>query len=336
MAERAKVVVMGGGTGTFMMLLALKQLPVDITALLTMVDDGGSNRILRDQFGLLPTSGVCQCIVALSKNDSLLRDLFNYRFHQGDGIRGMRFGNLFLAAVADIVGSQKEAIQQTLRLLQVEGEIYPISYDNVRLVAQYENGAEVIGEHEIDEPAHDKKLQIVGLRTEPKAQLSPEAAQAIAEADLIIFGPGDFYTNTVANFVVEGVPAAVKASRAQKLFVTNLMTKPGETYGYTLTRFLQEVDRYYGLDGVDSVLVNSNWDFPEGVLEHYGEEDSAPVYDDVQGDFYEDVKIIRADLMADEVFAPATGDTLQRSVVRHDPEKVAQAVSQVLPEILKS
>ncbi|MCD8484649.1 YvcK family protein [Candidatus Woesebacteria bacterium] len=195
MSHTPKVAVLGGGTGTFMMLLALKQLPVEITAILTMVDDGGSNRVLRDQFGLLPSSGITQCIVALSENQSLLRELMSYRFHQGEGLSGMRFGNLFIAAITDIVGSQKQAIEEAKKLLQVKGNILPISYDDVRLVAKYEDGSEIRGEHSIDEPddAHDGTMKIVDLRTEPEATLSEDARQAILEADFVIFGPGDLY-----------------------------------------------------------------------------------------------------------------------------------------------
>ncbi|MCD8506907.1 YvcK family protein [Candidatus Woesebacteria bacterium] len=239
MSHTPKVAVLGGGTGTFMMLLALKQLPVEITAILTMVDDGGSNRVLRDQFGLLPSSGITQCIVALSENQSLLRELMSYRFHQGEGLSGMRFGNLFIAAITDIVGSQKQAIEEAKKLLQVKGNILPISYDDVRLVAKYEDGSEIRGEHSIDEPddAHDGTMKIVDLRTEPEATLSEDARQAILEADFVIFGPGDFYTNTVANFVVKGVPEALHESTAKKMFFTNLMTKYGETYGYSVKPF---------------------------------------------------------------------------------------------------
>lgn len=307
-----------------MMLQALKRLPVNLTAVLTMVDDGGSNRMLRDQFGLLPTSGVSQCIVALSEDDTVLRELFNYRFHQGEGISGMRFGNLFMAAVTDIVGSQKEAIQETQRLLRVKGKILPVSFDDVRLVATYENGSEVVGEHEIDEPTHDGKLKITGLRTEPEATLDESAKQAIAEADYIVMGPGDFFTNTIANFAVKGVNEALLASPAKKIFVTNLMTKFGETYEYTLKTFLEEIDRYYDLAGLDYVVINSNLGYPEDALQKYKEQHSVPVQDDIPGDEYKGVQLRRADLVSTETYGKAKGDTLNRSILRHSPKKFAE------------
>lgn len=323
MRQKPSVVVLGGGTGTFMMLQALKRLPVELTAILTMVDDGGSNRVLRDEFGLLPTSGISQCVVALSENPSLLRELFNYRYHQGNGIKGMRFGNLFIAALTDILGSQKKAIEETTQLLQVKGRIYPISYDDVRLVATYEDGHEVVGEHEIDEPKHDGRLHIVDLRTDPETTITDEARQALLEADFVIIGPGDFYTNTAANFVVKGVGDTLKESRAQKIFISNLMTKYGDTYGYTLRTFMSELDKYYGLDGLDIVIVNSNTKYPPKAVELYAEEDSVPVEDDIAGDEYQGVKVIRADLFAGKLHEKDPSDVLNRSILRHDPEKFA-------------
>lgn len=323
MKQKPSVVVLGGGTGTFMMLQALKRLPVDLTAILTMVDDGGSNRVLRDEFGLLPTSGISQCIVALSENPSLLRELFNYRYKQGNGLSGMRFGNLFIAALTDILGSQKDAIAETVKLLQVKGQILPISYDDVRLVATYEDGTEVVGEHEIDEPKHDGKLRIVNLRTEPATSVTDEASQAIMSADYIIIGPGDFYTNTAANFVVKGLKEVLLKSPAIKLFVSNLMTKSGDTYGYTLQTFMAELDKYYSLNDLDFVVVNSNTDYPAEALELYQDKQSVPVADDI-GEEYQSVKVLRADLFGGQLHRQAEGDSLNRSILRHDPDKFAR------------
>ncbi len=324
MKQKPSVVVLGGGTGTFMMLQALKRLPIQLSAVLTMVDDGGSNRKLRDEFGLLPTSGITQCIVALSENTSLLRELFNYRYHQGDGIAGMRFGNLFLAALTDILGSQKKAIDETTKLLQVKGKIFPVSYDDVRLVATYENGTKVIGEHQIDEPQHDGRLHITQLALEPETTISSQAQQAILDADFIVIGPGDFYTNTAANFVVKGVNEALKQSPGKKMFVTNLMTKLGDTYGYTLQTFMSEVDKYYGLDGLDYVLVNNNTDYPQQALDVYKKQDSEPILDDLPPEVYQGVRVLRGDFFGGKMHQKVEADELNRSILRHDPAKFAQ------------
>ena len=188
-----KIVVIGGGTGTYTVLKGLREYPdLEISAIVTMADDGGSNKVLRDEFGLLPTSGVRQCMVALSRSEGLLRQLFTYRYYQGVGISGMTFGNLFMAAVADITGSQKKAIQETAALLDVRGKILPVSYENVSLLATYTDGAEVLGEHLIDESNERVgKLRIQTLRTIPQIALDPAAREAILAADLIVLGPGD-------------------------------------------------------------------------------------------------------------------------------------------------
>lgn len=322
MTDQPNVVVLGGGTGTYVMLQALRELPVNLTALLTMVDDGGSNRMVRDQFGLLPTSGISQAISALSDEESLMRELFNYRFHKGEGLSGMRFGNLFLAAVTDIVGSQRQAFQDTVRLLKVKGQIFPISFDDVRLVAQYEDGSEVVGEHLIDEPHHDGRLKIINVETRPEATIGEDAQRALAEADFIVLGPGDFYTNAVSNFVVKGVPEAMKASKAPKIFFSNLMTKFGETYNFTLQTFMDELDKYYGLDGLDYLVVNNNQNFPPDAVEFYAKTDSVPVVDDVTEKSLGKVKIIREDLLSTQVQAKVPGDVLIRSMLRHDPAKI--------------
>ena len=211
--KRPKIIVLGGGTGSFTVLSGLRDYPVDLTAIISMADSGGSNRVLRDEFGILPTSDIRQCLVALADSNGdqqVLRDLFNYRFHQGRGIAGMTFGNLFMAALADIQGSQLKAIEETCRILNIKGQILPVTSDDVQLVARYENGHQVVGEHAIDEPKHDGKLKIIELETIPQAKAYPKAVQAIKEADLVIIGPGDLYTSVACNLIIKGIARALK------------------------------------------------------------------------------------------------------------------------------
>ena len=168
-----KVVCIGGGTGTFVALKGLKEYPVDLTAIVTMADSGGSNKRIRDEFGLLPTSDIRQCFVALADENGdagLMRDLFMYRFEKGQGIAGMTFGNLFMAALADILGSQAEAIRQTRKVLRIKGKVIPVTYTDTNLSARYEDGHVVSEEHLIDEPEHDGKLTIQDVFLSPEAQ----------------------------------------------------------------------------------------------------------------------------------------------------------------------
>ncbi len=294
---------------------------------MTMVDDGGSNRVIRDEFGLLPTSGIRQAIVALSKNKTVLRKLFTYRYNKGGaGLDGMTFGNLFMAAMADITGSQKKGIEETCRLLQVKGDILPISYDNARLVAEYEDGTKAIGEHNIDVP---KKagVRIKLLKTEPNLRLDPKAEKAILTADLIIIGPGDFYTNTIANLIVDGIVDVLKKAKGEMLFIANLMDSRSETPGYSLSDFLGDLKKYMPLNLIKKILVNNNNNFPESALKAYAAENTFPVRDDLKvGDVNPDVKIIRTDLLSEKVPEREKGDVLVRSMIRHDPDKLRDAI----------
>lgn len=330
--SKPSVVILGGGTGTFVVASALKTLSVHVTAILTMVDDGGSNKVLRDEFGLLPTSGIRQCIIALSENQTLLRELFTYRFHQGNGLNGMTFGNIFMAAMADITGSQKKGIEETCRLLNVKGTILPISYDDARLVAKYEDGTEVTGEHFIsDELNHDGSMRIVDMWTEPESKISDEARDAIVNADLVILGPGDFFTNTVANLVIQGVPEALKESKGKICFISNLMAKYGENYAYSLKDFLIDLKKYLPLEEIDYVLINNNLNFPADLLKLYEQARDMPVSDNIsEADLHPNVQIIRTDLLSDVIPKPQAGDGLQRSVVRHSPKKIAQKIGELL------
>lgn len=332
MSNTPKVVILGGGTGSFVVASGLRPQPVDITMLLTMVDDGGSNRTIRDEFGLLPTSGIRQAIVALSENQTVLRKLFTYRYDKGgEGLTGMTFGNLFMAAIADIMGSQKKGIAETCRLLNVKGRILPISYDDVQLVATLENGKRVVGEHRIDEPEHDGTVRIAKLTTEPAARLSPEAREALLSADLIILGPGDFYTNTIANLIVEGMDEVLRQTPAKIAFITNLMTKYGETYNYTLRDFATDLKKYLPTDHLDYIVINSNLAFPEVALRAYQNERAIPIVDDLTAaDLPAQTKLVRLNLLSQVITEKQPGDTLARSMIRHDPERLARAIMDVL------
>lgn len=331
MKSSPSIVIMGGGTGTFVVAQALKQLPVEIIAILTMLDDGGSNKVLRDEFGLLPTSGIRQCIVALSENTTLLRELFNYRFHQGNGLSGMTFGNLFMAAMADITGSQKKGIEETCKLLNVKGRILPITYDDARLIATYEDGTQLKGEHMIDEPVHDGTMRIIDGRTEPESHLAPEAREAIHNADYIILGPGDFFTNTIANLIINGVPEAIRESKAKVIFITNLMAKYGENYGYTLKDFFVDLEKYLPLEEIDYVLINDNQNYPMDLLKLYEKAHDMPVLDNLTpADVNDHAQVIRADLVSEVKAEKQAGDAVIRSMVRHSPQKIAQEIQKII------
>ncbi len=323
--KERKVAVLGGGTGSFTVLSGLRDYPLDLSAIISMADSGGSNRILRDEFGILPTSDIRQALVALADNQGdreIFRRLFTYRFHQGTGIAGMTFGNLFMAALTDILGSQVKAIEETSQILHIKGKIYPVTLTDVQLLAHYENGHQVVGEHYIDEPRHDGRLRIVALETVPRAKAYPPAAQKIQEADLVVLGPGDLYTSLVCNLLIEGIPQALKKTRGKVVYVMNLMSRFGQSYRFTAKDHLAVLEKYLGKGVIDFVLINQNHHFSKEILKRYREENSFPVVDDL-GD---DPRAIRADLLSALVFEKTKADRLRRSIIRHDSHKLAKAL----------
>jgi len=331
---KKKIVVIGGGTGTYTVLRGLKKYnDLEISAIVTMADDGGSNKILRDEFGLLPTSGVRQCMVALSANEGILRKLFSYRYYQGVGISGMTFGNLFMAAVSDVLGDQRGAIKETAKLLDVRGKILPISYDKVSLLATYTDGTEILGEHLIDlGQGKVGKQRIKHFRTIPKTRIDSEAKRAIAEADMIVLGPGDLYTNTMANLVVTGTVEAIVKSQARVVFVMNVMTKKGESYGYGAQDFLIDLGKYLPLSRVNYVVVNTDQTIEKAVAKAYAREEADWVKDNLDevAKTNDSWQVIRGRLLAKGRVEKEKGDKLARSMVRHDPDKLAKILVELL------
>src|SRR3990172_4297444 len=255
------ILVIGGGTGTFTVLTGLKKYPVNLAVVVSMLDSGGSNRVIRDEFGLLPTSDIRQCIVALAsgESDEVLRNLFTYRYSHGVGISGMTFGNLFMAALTDIYGSQAEAIQKTCKMLEVQGTIIPVTFNDSHLVARYSNGSTVLGEHFIDEPSKANiDSRIIELSTFPEAKANPIALKAIRKADLIVLGPGDLYTSILSNIVVDGIAEALKRTKAKVVYVMNLMTRYGQTTDYKASDHINELKKYIGNKTVDYCILHED------------------------------------------------------------------------------
>lgn len=327
MKKNPKIVCIGGGTGTYTVLTGLKKYTDKLCAIVSMADTGGSARKERDEFGLLPSSDIRKSLVALaessSEKENLLRELFQFRFDQGVGLEGMTFGNLFLVALTKLLGSQTEAIKRTGQILRIKGQVIPVSLDKVDLLATYENGLQVVGEHYIDEPKHDMSLKIKKLTTIPQAKAYTEALEAIKEADLIILGPGGFYTTLIANLVVRGIPEALRKSRAKKIFVLNLMTEPGQTTGFTAFDCIRELEKYLSGRCLDYVLVNTAL-VPESILAKYKKTGAYPIIDDLKDKNY--FKVVRGDFLFLGEIKRTSGDTLRRSLIRHNADKLAKVI----------
>lgn len=331
MVKNKNIVVIGGGTGTYTLLLGLKKLEkIALSVIMSMADDGGSNKVLRDEFGLLPTSGIRQAIVALSRDTSILRKLFEYRYYHGKGISGMTFGNLFMAAVSDITGSQRQAIKDTCNLLDVKGNILPVSYDSASLLATYDNGVQVLGEHYIDESTPQvSRHKIVDFKIIPQIKIDKDVQKEIKDADYIILGPGDLYTNTIANLIVKGVPKLIANSEAKLIFIMNLMTKAGETYNYKASDHLEDVLQYLPGSKFSYILLNSDTRINKILLNKYRQEGSTLVVDDLS-ETWNGAKVIRAALRSHLTPQKVRGDNVERSMIRHDPELLQKILSKII------
>jgi len=251
-----KVVVIGGGTGTFVVLSALKNYPVELTAIVSMADDGGSTGMLRDQYGVLPPGDARRALVALSESSETLRELFNYRFQKGS-LAGHSFGNIFLSALEQLKGNFGAAVKEASRVLNVKGRVLPVTLSNVRLFAELADGKILKGETNIDIPRTKVRAKIKKVWLSPAAKINSEAKEAITRADLIVVGPGDLYTSLIPNLLVRGVPEAIKKSKAKKVFVCNLMTKFGETHGFHAENFVEEIEKYLGKNVLDYAVFNN-------------------------------------------------------------------------------
>ncbi len=325
-SAKKRVVVIGGGTGTFSVLSGLKAHAdrLDIAAVITMADSGGSTGKLRDEFGYLPVGDVRMALVALADeglaDQAELRRLFLHRFEKGGmNLAGHNFGSLLLVALTDIMGSEVEAVRFAGRLLRTKGVVLPVSTDDLTLVAEYADGVTVRGETHIDEPEPGRdQCRITDLRVEPHGTVTDEARRAIEEADMIVLGPGDLYTSVLAVCVVPGVAEAVQRSGAELVYISNLMSKFGQTTGMTVAECAGEVERYLGRS-LDRVIVNSAA-IPDELLARYEEEGEYPVRDDGTR------SVEMYDVMSHATVARAAADTLKRSLVRHDPEKLATVI----------
>src|SRR3990167_1721383 len=309
-----KVVVIGGGTGNFTVLSGLKNYNLDLSAIVSMADDGGSTGILRDELGVLPPGDVRQCLVALSDSSRLMRSLMNYRFETG-GLEGHSFGNLLLSALEKVTGSFDRAVEEMGRIMAIKGKVIPVTTNKVHLKMILHNNKILEGEHEIDISAEiDKGFQSIYL--EPFPEANSRAIDQIMTADLVVLSPGDLYTSLIPNLLVDGVSKALRETGAKKALVVNLMNKLGQTTQFKVSDYLRELKRFIGKDVFDYVLVNSS-KVPEDLIKLYEQEG-----DSVQNDLKSDPRVIAVDLLSSEIVQSQRTDVLKRSLLRHDSQKL--------------
>jgi uncharacterized cofD-like protein len=311
---KPKVAVIGGGSGTFVVLSGLKEYPLALTAIITVADSGGSTGRLRDQFGFLPVGDLRQSLASLAResDQTWIRDLLLYRFSHGDGLEGHNLGNLILTALQDMTGSTPKALEVAGKVFRLSGTIYPITTQNVDLVIEYTDGTFIIGEHKLN-PENVGGKKIKRIRLSPHAQIYSKAQRTIINSDHIVIGPGDLYASILPNFAVGGVKGAFRQSKAKIIYIVNLMTRYTQTHGYTASDHVEEIRNYIGRYP-DIVIVN-NKAIPKNILKNYEQEQGYPVINDLTEENY---KVVSAPLWDVAKNAQKSSDNIKRNYLIHD------------------
>jgi len=320
-----RVTVIGGGTGSFVTLSGLKSYELDLAAIVTMMDSGGSTGRLRDQLGVLPPGDLRQCLVALSEAPELWRKLFLYRFEKGD-LKGHNFGNIFLSTLEKITGNYDTVMETASYVLQTKGHVYPITHEPTTLCVEYENGTLIKGESNIEEN-NSERTRIKRAYLEPDAQPNPKAITCLQESDYIIIGPGDLYTSIVPVLIVGNVKKIIKESKAKIIYILNLMTKAGQTSGYKASNFLADLETYTGR-APDYVIAHKG-SIPASIKEWYHNHDEHEVENDLQNAGFTGT-IIEEDVINRSHLSKSAGDMLTRSVLRHDSEKITSLLMNII------
>ena len=312
-----KIVAIGGGTGLSTMLRGLKKYTKNLTAIVTVADDGGGSGMLREDMRMPPPGDIRHCMEALANTEPIMEKLLTYRFTEGR-LAGQSFGNLILAALNGVTGSFEEAVSQMSHVLAITGRVIPVTSADVQLEAVFENGARVLGESKIYncKKEQDCRISHVALIPEHTAPL-PAALEAIEQADLILLGPGSLYTSVIPNLLVDGVAEAIANARAPKVYVCNIMTQDGETEGYTAADHLEAL-MSHGVPGMVDLCLANSAPVREGLVEKYREEDAAPLVVDRERIAAMGLELVEAPV------ASATG-----SFARHDPDKLARALLEI-------
>lgn len=328
--KRKKVVTIGGGTGSLVLLSGLKKYDIDLSAIVSMADDGGSTGILRDELGVLPPGDVRQCLVALSESPQIMRDLLNYRFEEG-GLKGHSFGNLFLSALEKISGSFSKGVVEAMKILDTQGQVIPITNDKAHLCMKLANGKVLEGEHEIYTSTINAKVEKIFYK--PEIKVNKDAVRAILEADAVVIGPGNFYATLLPNLIIKGISQAIEKSKAKVVYNCNLTNKKGQTEGFKADDYINAVEKYIGGGRIDYVIIN-NKKPPQKIIEKYEKQEGKNIL--IEFDFARkekrSYKIIQSDLSSRKEASCSKSDSLCRfrSFIRHDSDRLAKAIMSIL------
>lgn len=324
--QRKKIVTIGGGTGSFTLLSGLKKYAVDLTAIVSMADDGGSTGVLRDELGVLPPGDVRQCLVALSDSSEMLRELMNYRFEEG-GLKGHSFGNLFLSALEKINKSFSKGVEEAANILNVKGEVIPVTDQDTNLYMELKNGRKLKGEEDIN---HNFEIEKIGIKKHylfPDAKANRKAIERIMDADIIVIGPGNHYCSVVPNLLVGGVAEAIRKSKAVVVYNCNLVNKKGHTENFSLDDYVDDINKYIGADRINFVTFN-NRKPSASLIKKYENQKELLVKFSKQGRVARNYRILGLDILSEKKNKFNKADLLasQRSFIRHDSDKLAKVL----------
>lgn len=320
-----KVVTVGGGTGSYTILSGLRQFSdLDLTAIVSMADNGGSTGKLRDELGVLPPGDVRQCLVALSQSPEVLRSLFTYRFDSGE-LKGHNFGNLFLSALEKVTGDFESAVGTASEVLSLSGQVLPVTIENINVWLTLSNGQTIYGEDAISQATFGHQVRDISLSPSPK--INPQAVKAIKEADLIIIGPGNIYCSLLPNLIVPGMADVLAHTQGKVVYNVNLMAPHGHCPSWGVEDFVGTIESFLYPQTLDYVVYNTTRPAQE-LLDKYHEEGSFVNLD--QESHFSHLKLIGQDLLAQEIIQISAHDPLKRTLIRHDPGKIAQVLYDLL------
>lgn len=313
-----KVTVIGGGTGSFVVLSGLKKYPLDLSAIITMMDSGGSTGRLRDQLGVLPPGDLRQCLVALSEAPDLWRRLFLYRFESGD-LEGHNFGNIFLSALEKVSDNYTEVIETANYVLKTKGRVIPVTLKKTHLCVEYENGTILKEEGKID-VNYEEKSKIKKAYLEPEVEPNEVAIDTLHSTDVLVVAPGDLYTSIIPTLLVTGIKEVIQQSKAKIICIMNLMTKSGQTTNYTASHHIKDLSLYMGR--VPDIIVVNNGIIPRDIIEWYKTHDEHLVSNDLHETNFQG-RVVEANIVDTNKFILEKSDKLARSILRHDSEKLS-------------
>ncbi|MFW5986410.1 MAG: gluconeogenesis factor YvcK family protein [Halanaerobiales bacterium] len=308
-----RVVALGGGTGLSNLLRGLKHYTSNITAIVTVADDGGSSGKLRKELGMLPPGDIRNCLVALADAEPLMQELFQYRFSSEGHLVGHSFGNLFIASLTEVLGDFEEAVRESSKVLAIRGQVLPATNENVHLGAVYNDKTVKLGESVI--PDDDRKIERVFLQPSD-CKPTADALEAIQEADIIVIGPGSLYTSIIPNLMVTGIPGAIKNSEACKMYICNVMTQPGETTDYTVGDHIRAINKHGGEDLFDYVVANKGRG-TKSLTRKYEKEGAYSVRIDKKEIEDQGVALVEGNLLSMETY------------LRHDPDQLAEIIFRI-------